>query len=702
MKWTRGQLSWLLLLSQGFLTTGQRQTTLGASLQPPASKCSYECVKVYSLHNSNEFDQTNYALDACVKGCDIFSRIEFDRGTHEPLDNLKNCNFSCDDVYEGSLLPACQSGCGFHFDNDVTQPPHQPPAPSFRPRSDAPIPIFTRPMGVSQQPLSSLAPPQRSEAPMIPFRGKNPFFNVFRSQPGPIIVRKSMNLPIQLPMMPRSLPLSDASHRSMNSSPEFPEASEEGPIITKKIPNGPTVIGFSLPQLLSKVNSLIPQLTQGGRPRVMEISINRSPVIEEFHHHQDEMDLPELPRMMEGLFGRKDDNMEPLLREVEELFGDEEDHDNDVEHFMDGSFNNFNDNFNNNFFGRKDDDEEPFSGIFSHFGKMMSSLPQLDSLMPWNNPGNGVGGGKLTVIKAGPGFHEEKSYDIGADGLISEVKPVNMMRDALEHSNPMDSHFNSEDVEVFEVDSNKKTSEPLVFAEPIEEKVEAAPVMDVRGLEEQEPIKEEKVEPHKGSVEEFTVKDLPYLSVLRNNVEEDARDWSEKILARYRSLAEQEYLDNECSSRNLSWSDWVSCLHAKVGVPRWLTAATISLGIIFSLWLCLVIPSTAPKRKVKTLFIKGEKPSSAVIKAAEVAAKAKAKEAEANGFNPGEYMVAVINVDMPPNYLDVTPGSPAPSYKSDMASQVVPGSPAPSYRSVDGEAPKVALEPVHGKKESNA
>ena len=73
------------------------------------------------------------------------------------------------------------------------------------------------------------------------------------------------------------------------------------------------------------------------------------------------------------------------------------------------------------------------------------------------------------------------------------------------------------------------------------------------------------------------------------------------------------------------------------------------------------------------------------MKAAEVAAKAKAKEAEANGFNPGEYMVAVINVDMPPNYLDVTPGSPAPSYKSDMASQVVPGSPAPSYRSVDGE-----------------
>ena len=48
--------------------------------------------------------------------------------------------------------------------------------------------------------------------------------------------------------------------------------------------------------------------------------------------------------------------------------------------------------------------------------------------MPWSGP-KGVGGGKLTVIKAGPGFHEEKSYDIGPDGQFSKVKPVNMMHD---------------------------------------------------------------------------------------------------------------------------------------------------------------------------------------------------------------------------------------------------------------------------------
>ena len=50
-------------------------------------------------------------------------------------------------------------------------------------------------------------------------------------------------------------------------------------------------------------------------------------------------------------------------------------------------------------------------------------------MMPF---GGGLGGGKLTVIKAGPGFHEEKSYNIGADGQFSELKPVSMMHDGCE------------------------------------------------------------------------------------------------------------------------------------------------------------------------------------------------------------------------------------------------------------------------------
>merc|ERR1712060_517592 len=120
---------------------------------------------------------------------------------------------------------------------------------------------------------------------------------------------------------------------------------------------------------------------------------------------------------------------------------------------------------------------------------------------------------------------------------------------------------------------------------------------------------------------------LPFLAVLRNTVDENER-MSQQLLQRYRTLAEQEYRgDYTCNSDHLKWSDWVACLHARVGVPRWLTAATISLGIVFSVWLCLVIPSAAPKQRIRALVIKTEKPSAALAKAKEAEAASKACEA---------------------------------------------------------------------------
>merc|ERR1712128_397382 len=262
----------------------------------------------------------------------------------------------------------------------------------------------------------------------------------------------------------------------------------------------------------------------------------------------------------------------------------------------------------------------------------------MRGMMPFGQP---TELGKLTVIKAGPGFHEEKHFDIGPNGKLTEVEPI-QMHDALEHANPMDTHFNSNDVEVFhdEDEDITKSSDAEVTEG---EKVAEEPVMDVRGLEEQEPAlpKAQVME----SVEDFGAKEYPFLSVLRNTVEENERI-SQQILSKYRAMAEEEYLDdNSCSSHHLKWSDWVACLHAKVGVPRWLTAATISLGIVFSVWLCLVIPSAAPKQKIKALVIKkAEKPSVAAAKASEgeafAAAKAKAKEAEALGPT-----VSVVSVD---------------------------------------------------------
>merc|ERR1719361_2685429 len=314
MKWW-GALSCLLV------TQGLAQGPQGS----PAPQCHVRCIQVYSGHHS-EFQQVNAALDSCIRGCEYFSRIEFQTGAREPLNTLKNCNYSCDESYEGSLLPACQAGCGFHFDGEVTAG-----SPSPRPRSDAPIPIFTRPVsGPSPSPRGPLRPEG------------NPFLNIFRSQ-GPVLIRRNMNLPLHF------VPQAMSEPRALNVSPEEQQR--------------PAMVELNLPQLLSKVNSLLPQLSQ-GRPRVMEISINRNPFAE--FQPEPEMNFPELPRMVEGLFGRKDDDMEPF-----------------------GGFGDI------------------FGKLHSQFGDMMSSLPQLENLrgmLPFGEHS----GGKLTVIKAGPGFHEEK------------------------------------------------------------------------------------------------------------------------------------------------------------------------------------------------------------------------------------------------------------------------------------------------------
>merc|ERR1712127_314084 len=298
-----------------------------------------------------------------------------------------------------------------------------------------------------------------------------------------------------------------------------------------------------------------------------------------------------------------------------------------------------------------------FSSLLNHLTNNIMSSQASES---WSPFGESQHDGKLTIIKAGPVFHKDEP----------KMDP---------------------DAEIFEVTKSAKTQSMESTSEP---------VMDV-WAEEEETKKDEPIETAKApEVEsfEFSAKHLPYLAVLRNSVEESER-MSEELLNRYRAMAEREYRDDySCNSDHLKWSDWVACLHARVGVPRWLTAATISLGIVFSVWLCLVIPSSAPKQRIRALVIKTEKPSSALAKAKE--AEACSKACEAAGVDPCS-VVSVVRVDLPPSYGEVRPASPAPSYKSEMG---VPASPAPSYRSVAPDTKETqaggAVVPVHGEKEN--
>merc|ERR1719365_568018 len=687
---------------------------------PMVDQCVRQCQQVYSLNQAN-FEQVRPSLDACQAGCQFFGRIEARNGFQDTLGNLQSCNQSCDERFEGALLPACQSGCGFHFDSDVSaqrssqlarQGP-SPPAPIFTRGPPPPPPTFPRARGPTfirtqgpprptvfrpeessqtwqETPRTSIQPqtpaaPRMSQAPRAPVPRANipSFLNIFRA-PGPVMLRpQSFNATPQ------------------RVSPVMATPPPQANMVTKENPRGPTIIGFSLPQLLSRVQNIIPRMEQ-AMPRMQKMptmeeifSKMEEPEVDEDVEIFDEghprfegrpsfeFNLPSMGRVFKEIgeaLPKMEQRIEPLMNRVMEI-----EIENPFEDFEETPRMSM-PRFPGNFLGHRDRDEDfDFGGLFDHLTNQVMSSQFSRSWSPFGQPEVG----KLTVIKAGPGFHDEKHYDIGPNGKLTEISETPIHKDALEHENPMDVHFNSNDVEVFHTED--KPTESAVKAtgegEKQEEEVASEPVMDVWAVEEDSEASKEP-ELKAGESVEFQPKNLPFLAVLRNTVEENER-MSQQLLQRYRTLAEQEYRDDyTCNSDHLKWSDWVACLHARAGVPRWLTAATISLGIVFSVWLCLVIPSAAPKQRIRAL---------AKAKEAEAASKA----CEAAGVDP-KTVVSVVRVYLPPSYGDVRPASPAPSYKSDMG---VPASPAPSYRSVapatkEEEAEeKVVLEPVHGEEE---
>jgi len=511
-----------------------------------------------------------------------------------------------------------------------------------------------------------------------------------------------------------------------NATPQRLELGPEAGVVTKENPRGPTIIGFNIPQLLSRVQSILPSIERAVpslnqpmerltlQPQERQGNLMRRPNLESR--------LPSVERM----FSRIGDALPDLEREMEPIV------DRVMGIEIQNPFTQFVETprmsiprIPDGFFGVKDSEDFGFDSIFDELTNHMTS----QFSRTWSPFGQSQETGKLTVIKAGPGYHEEQHFDIRPDGKLVEITETPMHKDALEHENPMDVHFDSNDVEIFHPEDKMEAESGE------EEKAEISePVMDVWAIEENgaekennEEEKEEKQEKQDSDsevqsninqnenlieneekepeipsalpqvkVSEFSMKEYPFLDVLRNTVEEQER-MSQQLLNRYRSLAEREYRDDTtCNSDHLKWSDWVACLHARVGVPRWLTAATISLGIVFSVWLCLVIPTAAPKQRIRALVIRTEKPSATLAKAKE--AEATAKACSAAGVDPST-VVSVVKVDLPPSYGQVAPDSPAPSYKSDMCT---PASPAPSYRSVDipaEETQEIVLEPVHGDKD---
>lgn len=255
---------------------------------------------------------------------------------------------------------------------------------------------------------------------------------------------------------------------------------------------------------------------------------------------------------------------------------------------------------------------EMFDKMRNHMNDMMNHM--MKEVDGKSGPMGGSNG-RMVIIKSGPGYHQEKTYDFGPNGMKTEVKSSGqqMQNDMMSEMNPLEKFFNNGMVEMFKPKIETKENE-----------IEAKDT-EVIGDIAREVAKE--VAEHENSRDDFS-------SV--HGFDFDGPRLPEEGLRTRLMFPTARHVQLVCSqdSDNMKWSDWMTCLHIRMGLPRWLTAATISLGIVFIIWLCLVIPQNAPKQKVK---------------------KTKAMEAagqlEKDRLNL--IMAKPVKLDLPPSYEDI-------------------------------------------------
>jgi len=259
-----------------------------------------------------------------------------------------------------------------------------------------------------------------------------------------------------------------------------------------------------------------------------------------------------------------------------------------------------------------------FRRMNSQMNQMLSSMKSSMSSMMTKDPFQDMpalpsgSGGKMYIMESGPGYHEEKTYDIGPNGKMTLIE-----NDSINRNNPLDEqNVEENEVEVFEPKTETDVWNQIdqQIAKMIVEK-------------EDEAEESRQTNPKMINIE-------PIFHTIDRKIVEGPR--LPETGLRSRDLCYSH-------SQNMKWSDWASCLHFKLGVPRWVMTTSICMGIIFLLWLCLVIPSNAPKQRVKA------NTTPDVINAKEIEANAKEVEAMSVVSEKKENLTQ----DLPPAYDDV-------------------------------------------------
>jgi len=622
--------------------------------------CPDSCERYYGGDQDTYYNQINELWSSCVNGCNFYSSAEGRMG-NDPINNLNECNYGCDERFYSEMSQSCKAGCSFTYNAAVEANQANQEMQQFHQQQE-------------RQHFQQLQASPRSSR------------------------MEEIELPTETEAPAQQQPL-----------PPFVQ------LLNRIMPRINTIMQQTFARQLQDEDRI--QVEEPEQHIIQEEEEEYRPFMRSF--------IIPIQRPEGGFFGRKQsEDQSPVFSQLFET-------------------------------ANKMMQSMPEMSIPEIPRVSMNSMSTLNSLNPWSNfPGlmssEGESTGELIISRAGPGYSETKHYNLENGQLIEIDEEATMGNDALAHVNPMDTDFNESDVEMIdpfgvpslglEAEEHLAASEPSFmssdpFRIPSEQYVQDPYVMEPEAGLRSEPFigmslpeemdneieeqaapelspefKQEDVPEEKAINEEFVEKaEVEALPIHRQFVFEvdsnDSKNLREKLLNYLHMYREQQreqayfrprsdYADVSCNSESLPLKDWLACAHLNVGVPRWLTAATIALGIIFSVWLCLVIPSAAPKQKIKSLVIKTHKLSKPSDVAGGELTAAEAKELEAATANSRQPVIAVIKVDLPPTYGQVTPESPVPSYKSDMA----PGSPAPSYKSIDTplRIPEAKLEPVHG------
>eukprot|EP00088_Acartia_fossae_P017180 TRINITY_DN1972_c0_g1_i5.p1 TRINITY_DN1972_c0_g1~~TRINITY_DN1972_c0_g1_i5.p1 ORF type:complete len:669 (-),score=235.64 TRINITY_DN1972_c0_g1_i5:725-2731(-) len=627
----------------------------GAGIMPLRQNCPDMCNQYYGANHNPYYEQINDYWSSCVEGCHHYSMHEEMLG-NDPINVLNSCNYSCDERYYEKIGQSCKAGCSFNYDaavaanQDMQQElQHLQAAPRASRMEEIELPAETE-APPPQQPLPPIVQILNRVMPRINNLMQQTFARQFEQEqqrpqePQQHIIQeehesrpllRSFIIPIENPgeLFGRK--------QSEDPSPVFSQLFETANNLMQSMPEFPRMSmnpWSEFPGMLGAMNN-------GGSERHGELIISRSgPGYQETKHYNLE-------------------NGQLIEIEEEATMGNDA-----LAHVnpMDTDFN--------------ESDVELIEPFVQHQQQVVPAL-EAEEHMVSEQPAFVIDPYSIPSEQ-----YVQDPYTVQEQEQLVDEPFIHMSFPQQEHSN------NVQDNEI--VQASPEFPQPLRQDPPMEDRAEQAVV--------KEDLSNHIVEEVKNSHahEEFPSVHREFVVELDSS---DIKSLKERLMAWLHWRSEQEnaylaprsdYRDVSCNSESLPLKDWLACTHLNVGMPRWLTAATIALGIIFSVWLCLVIPSAAPKQKIKSLVIRTQKlskPSDAAASGELTAAEAKELEAVTASKEP---VIAVIKVDLPPNYREVTPESPAPSYKSDMT----PGSPAPSYKSIDTplRTPEKKLEPVHG------